>query len=226
MQPPILVPAGQKDEHTSQGWFKEVDRHFIQHTFTGKTTDVDVCAIIPESGIVEFWRSAIIDRGCDRTSVGWAGPLNEADILLDHVRTLGICRAARSAEEDIDLIGSSRTPPNVDIKDIVVLHLKGNLPSRTWPIRRALLLRFSQFMVGCLPYILDLALGFRGHWMTQSLTPNRWRTMSEHHHIWASSGPLDADTDEGAYTRRKLSSRMREGSQRHVVCEVMRKVQI
>ncbi|KAF2627017.1 hypothetical protein BU25DRAFT_411125 [Macroventuria anomochaeta] len=143
-----MVPAGREDEHISQGWFHEVDRHLIQHTFHKWTTDVDIRAVIPGPGVVEFWRGVAIDRAFDHASDSWADPLNKNDILQDHTRTPVVYEQMRLDEHDIDLVASFEATENADIKDIVVRELKGYLPSRTWPIRQKLILQFPCFIVG------------------------------------------------------------------------------
>lgn len=94
-------------------------------------TRVDLRAVIPEPGVVEFWRGAAVDRAFDATSDGWADPLNKLDIFKDHSRTLRIYRQMGEFEQDVDLIASFQAPKNPDIRNIVVRELKGDLPSRT-----------------------------------------------------------------------------------------------
>lgn len=153
---PVIVPAGQLDEHISREWFNEVDRHLIQYTFLQRRTDVDVHVAIPEPGVVEFWRGAAVDRAFNDTSDGWADPLNKADIFKDHTRTPGIYKQMRKVERDIDLMASFEVPEIADFKNIVVRDLKGDLPSRTWPFRQKLISLFPHYIVGSVMLFNDV----------------------------------------------------------------------
>ena len=53
----------------------------------------------------------------------------------------------RNSEKDIDLVAAFEAPINAGIRDIVVRELKGDLPSRTWPIRQFLIRHLHKFIV-------------------------------------------------------------------------------
>ncbi|KAF9701665.1 hypothetical protein EKO04_000408 [Ascochyta lentis] len=145
---PTTVPGARQDERISQGWFYEVDRHLIQHAFVGWSTKIDVRAVIPEPGVVEFWRGTAIDRAFNHISDEWAETYNKSDVFQDRTRTPEIYKQMRRFERDIDLIASFEASENADVQDIVVKELKGDLPSRTWPVRKALLAWVPRFIVG------------------------------------------------------------------------------
>ncbi|KAJ8113659.1 hypothetical protein OPT61_g4256 [Boeremia exigua] len=145
---PVIVPAGRADEHISQGWFHEVDRHLIEYNFLKRTTDIDIRVAIPEPGVVEFWRGAAVDRTFDNISNGWADRLNKHRIFKDQTRTPGIYKHMRQDKRDNDLVASFEIPEGAHIKDIVVRELKGDLPSRTWPFRQKLIYLFPSYIVG------------------------------------------------------------------------------
>jgi hypothetical protein len=142
-----MVSAGREDKRISQGWFHEVDRHLIQHELMKWKTEVDLRPVIPEPGVVEFWRGAAVDRAFDDTSDGWTDPLSKSDTLMAHSRTPGIYAQLRKSGRDMDLVAAFQVPGNPGIRDVLVRELKGDLPSHTWPIRQKLIENLSFFII-------------------------------------------------------------------------------
>lgn len=152
-----MVPAAQRDEHISREWFNEVDRHLIQYTFLQRATEVDIRAVVPKPGVVEFWRGGALDGAFTKISDGWADALNKDNIFEDHHRTPGIYEQMRLGQSDIDLVASFEVPNNADIKDIIVQEMNGDLPSRTWPLRQILISSFPRYIVGPIMTINELS---------------------------------------------------------------------
>jgi hypothetical protein len=119
------VPAGSTNEEINLPWFQMTDQKLMHYNMHNFEVSITARAIVPIPGTLEIWRSAYVESFLnDRSSTD----LEQA--TYDKIRV---------NKSESDLLASfqfvsDRLPPRV-----IVNHLAGELPSRTYTIRKALL---------------------------------------------------------------------------------------
>lgn len=127
------VPGGELGEEVAMPWFQEVDQKLIDYNMHNMRVSLAVRAIVPKAGTLEIWRNAYVEP------IWFDDPVSAYEKILknktktDHLATFQLNKSG----------GSSK---------LAVLHLAGHLPSRTYPIRRALLFPLGPF-IG-IPFVL------------------------------------------------------------------------
>jgi hypothetical protein len=120
------IPAGDTDEEINLPWFQPTDKKLIHYNMHNNRVSVTVIAVVPEPDLVHIYRAAYVEQSLSPYLEMMAHGL-ETDYLV----SIGITK---------------------DKEQIVVGHLSGSLSSRTYPIRKVLLVPLGPFIA--IPFIL------------------------------------------------------------------------
>jgi hypothetical protein len=134
------VPGGEDDEETTMPWFHVTDRKLIHYDMHNFQTSLTARAVVSKPGVLEIWRSAYVESFFE----DW--PLDSAD------PEQGIYDNMRIKKSETDHLASFQFVDDREITRVIVKHLAGELPSRTYHIRRALLVPLGPFIT--IPFIL------------------------------------------------------------------------
>jgi hypothetical protein len=128
------IPAGDVDEEISMPWFHITDQKLVHYNMHNNRVSFIAYVVVPAPEVIEVWRGAFVERELNSTSEQVA-----YDNMMLH-------------KLDTDLLGSFRFVKDSSTTRMVVQHLSGDLASRTYPVRRALLVPLGPFIA--LPFIL------------------------------------------------------------------------
>ncbi|KAJ4369721.1 hypothetical protein N0V83_005484 [Neocucurbitaria cava] len=150
------IPAGNDDEEINLPWFAPADKHLFHYDMHGFTASPLLRAVVPEPGVVEVWSFSVV--------------LKAMNSLFDHVSDDGLMkgyhkpeawqtlyRTLEKNERSSGLLAIFKLPESAKLRDIVVKELRGEFPSRTYPIRRAML-----FLLGPIFSIVFFLFGLLG----------------------------------------------------------------
>jgi hypothetical protein len=129
------VPGGDLDEEINMPWFQVTDQKLIHYNMHNFETSIAIRAVVPEPGVLEIWRNAYVEPFLDATS--------QEQAKYDTMR-LNV--------SETDYLASFQFGKDPRTSRVIVKHLAGELPSRTYPIRRALLVPLGPFIA--IPFIL------------------------------------------------------------------------
>lgn len=121
------IPGGELGEEVAMPWFQEVDQKLIDYNMHNKRVDLGVRAVIPKPGVLEIWRNAYVEPIWSDDPVLAYGRMVQNKTKTDHLATFKLIKHGGSSS-------------------LTVLHLAGDLPSHTYPIRRALLFPLGPFI--------------------------------------------------------------------------------
>ncbi|KAF1917910.1 hypothetical protein BDU57DRAFT_180891 [Ampelomyces quisqualis] len=131
------VPGGDTAEEINMPWFDVTDQKLIHYNMHNFETHLNVRAVVPEPGVVEIWRNAYIEPILHDTIA------NDEQIVYNELNR---------KKEDLDLLASFQLLDKGKGTRVLVKYLAGSLPSRTYPIRRALLVPLGPFIA--VPFIV------------------------------------------------------------------------
>lgn len=146
------IPGGSLGEEIAMPWFHDVDQKLIDYNMHNAQASVFVRAVVPEPGIVQIWRSKYVDWAL-KTTVESARSSDD-----DFLRTPEKSPAQVSYEQmmlykqETDFLASFHLVESWENTLVVMEHLAGELPSRTYTIRRALLVPLGPFVA--IPFIM------------------------------------------------------------------------
>ncbi|KAH7411722.1 hypothetical protein DE146DRAFT_251727 [Phaeosphaeria sp. MPI-PUGE-AT-0046c] len=121
------IPGGELGEEVAMPWFQEVDQKLIDYNMHNMRVRLSVRAIIPKPGNLEIWRNAYVEP------IWFDDPLSAYERILKNKTTT-------------DHLATFQLTSHGGSSSLAVLHLTGDLPSRTYPIRRALLFPLGPFI--------------------------------------------------------------------------------
>ncbi|KAF2826154.1 hypothetical protein CC86DRAFT_370241 [Ophiobolus disseminans] len=133
------IPGGSTDEEINMPWFHAVDQKLIQYNMHNLQASIVAQAVVPEPGIVQIWRAAYVAGALNATAGPGDGEASTYDEMMLH-------------KQDSDFLASFHLVESWENTLVVVKHLAGALPSRTYPLRRALLVPLGPFIA--IPFIL------------------------------------------------------------------------
>lgn len=147
------IPGGSTDEEINMPWFQTVDQKLINYNMHNSRASLVVRAIVPEPGIVQIWRSATTDWALNSTA--------ESQTRLDgddgeHSTQRAAYDELMRYKQDTDFLASFHLVESWKNTLVVTEHLSGALSSRTYPMRRALLVPLGPFIA--IPFIFTAAL--------------------------------------------------------------------
>lgn len=206
---PLKLPeiaAGNDDEEINLPWFAAADKnlfHYDMHGFT--SSPIILRAISPKPGVVEIWNFAVVFEVMKQhfkrvLEDGTPVPSNRPrawEKLYDDLRL---------NERGAGLVATFRLPEAAAIKDVVVEELKGELASRTYPMRKALLFPLGPiisipfFVVGVLsdlfaplfPFAVLTLVIYVLYQLTRCIIGRRRRAGIEKRRVWGPTGPVEA----------------------------------
>ncbi|KAF2638650.1 hypothetical protein P280DRAFT_76109 [Massarina eburnea CBS 473.64] len=164
------VRAGGTNHPYNMPWFTSSDRVLLFHEFIGSSADIDFCIIIPKPGVLQLWKRLVVNEVLERIrkqhdftgqSRSDIDPMDSLEfpnankvwsetydsLVLEHRNDGGMIaefKDGKSQDEKSGFSGVSLVQAEMPV---------GDLPSRTFPIRRALV-----FPLGPTPYIISYAL--------------------------------------------------------------------
>jgi hypothetical protein len=133
------VPGGSAEEEINMPWFHTVDQSLNHYNMHGFNADIMVRVVVPQPGVLEIWRGAFVDDAIDATP--YTGQRSSVDPTHEYMML---------HKSETDLLASFQITDGQE--PVVVKHLAGYLPSRTYPIRKALLFPLGPFIA--IPFIL------------------------------------------------------------------------
>jgi hypothetical protein len=131
------VPGGDMDEEINMPWFDVTDQKLIHYNMHNFEMFLNIRAVVPEPGVVQIWRNAYIEPILHDTTA-----VDEQVVYTD----------LNNKKGDFDLLASFQVQDKAKGAHVHVKYLAGALPSRTYPIRRALLVPLGPFIA--IPFIL------------------------------------------------------------------------
>jgi hypothetical protein len=134
------IPGGSADEEINLPWFHTVDQALNHYNMHGFGADVMVRVLVPEPGVLEIWKGAFVD-GAVKATPYTGPPKSPMDSTYEYMML---------HKSETDLLASFQITDGLE--PVVVKHLAGYLPSRTYPIRKALLFPLGPFIA--IPFIL------------------------------------------------------------------------
>jgi hypothetical protein len=143
------IPGGSLGEEIAMPWFHAVDQKLIDYNMHNAQSSVFVRAVVPEPGIVQIWRSRYVDWALNATaeSAGLhddASPTKAPEQVSYEEMML--------YKQETDFLASFHLVESWENMLVVMEHLAGELPSRTYTIRRALLVFLGPFIA--IPFIM------------------------------------------------------------------------
>ncbi|KAH7089604.1 hypothetical protein FB567DRAFT_306014 [Paraphoma chrysanthemicola] len=147
------IPGGSVDEEINMPWFTPVDQQLIQYNMHNAHTSFAAHAVMPRPSIVEIWeyesvRSAFEKKEHDQETSEDKASQN---MLQWQVYDDMIVHA-----QETELLAVFRILADSEGATVVAEYVAGDLPSRTYPIRRALLVPLGPFIA--IPFVLVAAL--------------------------------------------------------------------
>lgn len=138
------LPAGDADEEINMPWFHDTDQKLMHYNMHNFLVSIVAYAVVPEADVLEIWRGAYVQHALDSRS-------GQAD---QHKYKLGQVAYDNMTlhKSDTDLLASFDFKDGPFTQRVVVRHLSGSLASRTYPIRRALLVPLGPFIAT--PFII------------------------------------------------------------------------
>jgi hypothetical protein len=131
----MRVPGGDLDEEINMPWFQVTDQKLVHYNMHNFDASIAIRAIVPEPGVFEIWRNAYVEPFFNATS--------QEQAIYDTMRL---------NMSETDYLASFEFGKDPNTTGVVVKHLAGELPSRTYPIRRALLVPLGPFIA--IPFVL------------------------------------------------------------------------
>ncbi|KAH4198805.1 hypothetical protein HBI26_079250 [Parastagonospora nodorum] len=195
------LPAGDADEEISMPWFHTTDQKLMHYNMHNFLVSIVAYAVVPEPDVLEIWRGAFVQHALDSRSgqVDDQYNSNLGQVAYDNM-TLH--------KSDTELLASFAFKDGPFAQRVVVRHLSGSLPSRTYPIRRALLVPLGPFIA--IPFIIvnefiealgpilsytlvlvSLLAALAGY---RKFRISRWRqsdSRSRSMNIWGPTGPVE-----------------------------------
>ena len=147
------IPGGDTDEEINMPWFHVVDQKLIQYNMHNLQADIIARVVVPEPGIVQIWRGAYVEWALNSTAES-QGPV-DGDVPQKPLEQVAY-EELMLYKQETDFLASFHLVESWENTLVVVEHLAGELPSRTYPIRRALLVPLGPFLA--IPFILAGAL--------------------------------------------------------------------
>lgn len=138
------LPAGDADEEINMPWFHDTDQKLMHYNMHNFLVSIVAYAVVPEPDVLEIWRGAYVQHALDSRS----GQADQDDFNLGQVAYDNMTLH----KSDSDLLASFAFKDGPFTQRVVVRHLSGSLPSRTYPIRKALLVPLGPFIA--LPFII------------------------------------------------------------------------
>jgi hypothetical protein len=119
------VPAGSTDEEINMPWFQMTDQKLMHYNMHNFEVSITARAIVPIPGVLEIWRSAYVES--------FLYDLNSTD------QEQATYKKIRANKSEPDFLASFQLVSDRHTPRVIVNHLAGELPSRTYPIRKAIL---------------------------------------------------------------------------------------
>tara|TARA_R110002003_G_scaffold214_31_gene16294 strand:- start:19589 stop:20692 length:1104 start_codon:yes stop_codon:yes gene_type:complete len=147
------IPSGSLDEEINMPWFTLVDQRLTHYNMHNLQASFVAHAVMPRPGILEIWRGAYVKSALNATE---HVQKFEDDKPSQNMLRWMVYDNMLLHQKDTDFLASFQFVATFEQTRVVVKHLAGDLPSRTYPIRRALLVPLGPFIA--IPFILATAL--------------------------------------------------------------------
>jgi hypothetical protein len=154
ISPPLdlgLIPSGSTGEEINMPWFHVPDQKLIFHEMHNTYASILVHAVVPEPEVVEFWRGPYVEHA--GISAETKAQRNFASASPHEPLEKITYEIMESNKQQLDLLASFQVLDSQKSgRRVMVKALAGELPSQTYPIRRALLVPLGPFIA--IPFIL------------------------------------------------------------------------
>jgi hypothetical protein len=116
------IPGGSTDEEINLPWFQMTDQKLMHYNMHNFEASLKARAIVPEPGVLEIWRSAYVEP--------FLYSMDPEQAAYDKLKF---------NKSETDYLASFQFVSDQKPTRVIVNHLAGELPSRTYTIRKALL---------------------------------------------------------------------------------------
>ncbi|KAF2705826.1 hypothetical protein K504DRAFT_493690 [Pleomassaria siparia CBS 279.74] len=182
------VPAGSPEHMYNMPWFQRADKVLFHHEFHGFYTDMGLCTVVPAPGVIELWKRDVVQKALRSTvpslerGHGEKGRHDDGTEYREDVARIkelndlsSVNEIKRETSKQLEpyrqghgLLATFRDERS-DFRSIDKISadtVRGELPSRTYPIRRALI-----FPLGPVPMILYVLSAFILPWLVTTFGP-------------------------------------------------------
>jgi hypothetical protein len=154
ISPPLdlgRIPSGSTGEEISMPWFHVPDQKLIYHDMHNTYASILVHAVVPEPEVVEFWRGPYVEHA--GISAETKAQRNFASASPHEPLEKITYEIMASNKQQLDLLAAFQVLDSQKFgRHVMVKSLAGELPSQTYPIRRALQVPLGLFIA--IPFIL------------------------------------------------------------------------
>jgi hypothetical protein len=140
------------------GWFHRADSHFITHEVQGHSGSIILRFVVPQPGVLELWLEAVVTDHMDANDYAELYLIGNApQTELQQQMFRRAWNYVKESQRESGILATFKSQEMKQVRDVVVLRMNGDLLSRTYPIRRTLLVLLAPVQSMSL-YALTLAL--------------------------------------------------------------------
>lgn len=198
------IPGGSLDEEINLPWFPVADQHRFHNDMHGFTAEVALRAFIPEPGTVEFWSFYEVNRVLEGLQAQSKNQTVSPEMLSD---------ALSKDPQRTGYLATFKVPSVPVIANVVVQELRGDLPSKMYPIRKALLFPLgpilplvfilagvaSDTIAPVFPFLVVAVIIF----VLWRVTTVMKRSTARERDVWGPTGPVDVKSREEEFDEEK-----------------------
>jgi len=121
-------------------WFHRADKHFITHEMHAYSGSMTLRFVVPQPGVLELWLEAVVISYMDAeeyANLQIIGDASQSQSQQEYYRKSW--EHAKEYQRESGILATFQSSEMKQVRDVVVVGVSGDLLSRTYPIRRALL---------------------------------------------------------------------------------------
>lgn len=129
-------------------WFYKSDKHLITHKFHGTTGGMVLRLVVTEPGVVEVWKDAGMAELLDSLTLAKMRAENLVELTIQQKKELfARVKGVKDSLSSTSMLARFEDTDRKSLQAIVVRDMAGDIPSPSYPIRRALLVLLGPTLI-------------------------------------------------------------------------------